>query len=343
MARDHARVNIAIWGSNEFRALSPAAQHLYFVLVTSSTLNYAGVADWRPKRLAALSGSWTAEDVDRAAHELSAARVVIIDDDTEEVMVRTWMKHDGLIDQPRMAVSVANAYAGISSLMIRGVIVHELLKLKAQKPELKGWGKEKLLEVLEEPEVDPNETPVYPLPEVQFGANQSSFESSSLPQTEVAFGPNQTSPTPAPSPATSPGSSSLLPATESRAEPEPSPYPQAFEDFWNVYPKKADKRAALKAWEKATKRAGKGTIEAGAERYRDDPNREDEFTKNAATWLNADAWANEPLPDRNNRRNNPGLSFDEQRQQHNNEVTLKAIQGGADPWNNTTPRWQLKQ
>lgn len=293
MARDHARVNIAIWGSTEFRTLSPAAQHLYFVLVTSSTLNYAGVADWRPKRLAALSESWTEDDVNRAAHELSRERVVIIDEDTEEALVRTWIKHDGLIDQPRMAVSVANAYAGISSIMIRGVIVHELGKLKESKPALKGWAKPKLLEVLDEPETDPNETRIYPLPEVQLGANGSQSETADLGQTEVRLGPNQTSATPAPTPATY--SKLQLHTPRKNAQ---TAYPDDFELFWDVYPKKDDKRRAFKAWTSATSRASIEEIIEGATNYRDDPNREEVYTKNPSTWLNADAWANGPLPDR---------------------------------------------
>lgn len=85
-------------------------------------------------------------------------------------------------------------------------------------------------------------------------------------------------------------------ASVSNASEARGTYSQAFEDFWNVYPKKVDKRSALKAWERATRRAGPGAIEAGAEAYRDDPNREDQFTKNPATWLNADAWGNDPLP-----------------------------------------------
>lgn len=117
------------------------------------------------------------------------------------------------------------------------------------------------------------------------------------------------------------------------------PYPSEFEDFWNVYPKKADKRAALKAWVKATKRARPGDITDGAKRYRDDPNRDDAFTKHASTWLNADAWGNEPLPPRHS---GGATSFDEQRHRHNNEVTLRAIQGG-DPWSNDSPRRQLGQ
>ena len=78
-------------------------------------------------------------------------------------------------------------------------------------------------------------------------------------------------------------------------------YPPEFAGFWEVYPKKADKRAALKAWRAAKKRVlvSDDELIAAAKRYRDDPNRSDQFTKNAATWLNADAWENGPLPARN--------------------------------------------
>lgn len=105
---------------------------------------------------------------------------------------------------------------------------------------------------------------------------------------------------------------------DAEAEAKTTAYPQAFEDFWNVYPKKADKRAALKAWNAATKRAGKGAIEAGAEAYRDDPNRQDSFTKNPATWLNADSWNNGPLPDRNEPQ--PWSNKATQRQQEQMQV-----------------------
>jgi hypothetical protein len=71
---------------------------------------------------------------------------------------------------------------------------------------------------------------------------------------------------------------------------------QAFDKFWSVYPKKDDKPLALRSFTKALDRTTLDVIIAGAERYRDDPNREAGFTKNPSTWLNADAWANGPLP-----------------------------------------------
>lgn len=71
-------------------------------------------------------------------------------------------------------------------------------------------------------------------------------------------------------------------------------FDELFETFWKVYPKKDDKPLAKRSFEKALNRATIDVIVAGAERYRDDPNRDPAFTKNASTWLNADAWNNEP-------------------------------------------------
>ena len=85
------------------------------------------------------------------------------------------------------------------------------------------------------------------------------------------------------------------------SDPAPS-YPADFEEFWEHYPRKSDKRAALKAWQKAIRRASNDVLIAGAIRYAQDPNREDAFTKHGSTWLNADGWLNDPLPDRNGSR-----------------------------------------
>jgi hypothetical protein len=79
---------------------------------------------------------------------------------------------------------------------------------------------------------------------------------------------------------------------------------QGFDDFWAIYPKKDDKRVAERAFEKALSRATLQQILEGAQRYREDPNRELQYTKNPATWLNADAWENEPLPARGRKLTN---------------------------------------
>ena len=73
-------------------------------------------------------------------------------------------------------------------------------------------------------------------------------------------------------------------------------YSPNFERFWTAYPLRKGKREANRAWLNAIKRAEPEVIIAGAERYRDDPNREPGYTKYAEGWLNGDRWLDEALP-----------------------------------------------
>lgn len=75
-----------------------------------------------------------------------------------------------------------------------------------------------------------------------------------------------------------------------------------FDRFWSVYPRREAKGAARKAWDKAIVRVDSERILAAAEKYRDRPGREPQFTAHAATWLNADRWDDEPVA-----RGSPGL------------------------------------
>jgi hypothetical protein len=69
--------------------------------------------------------------------------------------------------------------------------------------------------------------------------------------------------------------------------------PPGFVEFWNAYPAKKGRPAAVKAYRSALKRATPEQILDGAERYRDDPTRKPEFTKWPQGWLNEDRWTDE--------------------------------------------------
>lgn len=71
--------------------------------------------------------------------------------------------------------------------------------------------------------------------------------------------------------------------------------------FWQTYPRKTAKGHARRAWQKAVRQTPAADIIAGAVRYRDDPNREPEYTALPATWLNGERWLDEPLPSRSSR------------------------------------------
>ena len=90
----------------------------------------------------------------------------------------------------------------------------------------------------------------------------------------------------------------FLGSTKDGRQPYNQDYPAQFLAFWAIYPRHRDKRKALKAWRNAIRRGAIDDINSGAIRYRDDPNRSDEFTKYAEGWLNGDGWLDEPLPAR---------------------------------------------
>lgn len=157
--RKYAQLNIAIWNDDDFRALTPAAQHLYFLLLSHPTLSYCGVGDWRPARIAHMANGWEAQDVERAGAELVDRLFIVVDEDTEEFLVRTFVRNDPLMRQRNLGVSMARAYSTVASDEIRGVIVHELRRLEKAHPELKGFDSDEVRSVLSKPAFDPS---VYP-------------------------------------------------------------------------------------------------------------------------------------------------------------------------------------
>ena len=187
MARDRANINTGIWNDADYRGLTVDAQHLYYMLMTHPSLSYVGVADWRPKRLTAYAAGLTVERIENAARELADGHYIVIDEDTEEVLVRSFVKHDGILKQPRLSVSMANAYATTASNTIRGVIVHELRKQREEHPEYKCWGDSRVSDVLSQPAINPKVSP--PFGDRFRGGFGDGF-GPSLGQTEVQFGPH---------------------------------------------------------------------------------------------------------------------------------------------------------
>lgn len=129
MANDHARIRRDIWADTDWRRLTSPAQWLYFHLLTTHTLTFVGIADWRPNRIAALTADLTAADVDMFAGELIRERFILPDLETEEVLVRSWVKHDGLLRSPNMTKALIKAHEATASNVLRAVAIDQLVNL----------------------------------------------------------------------------------------------------------------------------------------------------------------------------------------------------------------------
>jgi hypothetical protein len=119
VARTEGRIKCAIWRDPEFRQLSGAAQRAYLLVLSQPGMNYCGVIAYRPKPWAMLSSNTTPASVEKAFKELDVARYVVIDRDTEELWVRTFVNHDGVLDQPKLIMAMAYDFSTIESEGIR--------------------------------------------------------------------------------------------------------------------------------------------------------------------------------------------------------------------------------
>lgn len=140
MARDYARIRVSINGDDEFEALSADAQWLYMrVLLTHPDLSLAGIVDWRPKRLVGKAADMTLERLTCAAAVLERGRFVLFDLDTEEALVRTYIRNDELLRNPKMAAAVVKAYGSAASKSLRAAIVTEIKRVRSESPAFSSW------------------------------------------------------------------------------------------------------------------------------------------------------------------------------------------------------------
>lgn len=148
MARDRANINTAIHTDQDWRDLTIAEQHLYWLLSTHPDLNYVGVVDWRTARLAAMAVDATRAGIQATAESLQAKRFVFIDEETEEILIRSFMRHDGLLKQPKLSISMVNAYGSVASKRIREVVTFELQRLHSEFPEWAAFRQEKVMALI---------------------------------------------------------------------------------------------------------------------------------------------------------------------------------------------------
>lgn len=139
MARDHARVKTSIWDDPDFLALRVNEQHLYFALMSNKGLSRVGVVDYIPSRFDHLAVDLTSARFIKAIAGLRAARFVVLDERTQELLLRTYVRHDGVLDRVNMGKAVGTAFEAVVSDPIQHAIADELARLMKEEPDLAGW------------------------------------------------------------------------------------------------------------------------------------------------------------------------------------------------------------
>lgn len=132
MARSHARLMATIWEDEDFINLTAGGQRLYMFLLSQNDLQHCGVIPLRERRWSKKAKNLTVGDIERDLKELASASprpFVLIDEDTEELFVRSLMRRDKVYAQPNVFKAAADQIRAVSSRMLKAAILEELRRL----------------------------------------------------------------------------------------------------------------------------------------------------------------------------------------------------------------------
>lgn len=261
MARAYGQIMSAIWNDPEFRALTGDAQRVYLMLVTQAEISSAGTLALTIRRWARYAIDTPSDSLLDSLSELSGQRFVVVDEASEELLVRKFVKWDGGHTNPKRLPAIRAAANAATSPRIRAALAAELDSLNVSHD---------ITDALSDSQ-----------------SHALSDRQPDSPRVVVTLG-ELDSTTHNPQPTT------LKPQKSIRSA-EPSK-PDRFDEFWNIFPKKVAKQAARRRWDALIKRGtDPQAIINGAKAYaahvRDT---EPQFVKQPDGWLNAGRWEDEP-------------------------------------------------
>jgi len=131
MARSEARIAVSIWSDGDFLALSPLAQRMFMFLLSQPDLTHDGVLALRERRWSKTAAGLTPAQVSEHLAELVAARFIVIDEDTEELLIRSFIRRDKVYRQPNVLRAAADHLEVVTSPIIRAAIAEELRRVAA--------------------------------------------------------------------------------------------------------------------------------------------------------------------------------------------------------------------
>jgi hypothetical protein len=124
MARTHARILASVWTDEDWRALTRDGQWAYVLLVSQPQINNCGVLHLALKRWVRLARGMKIDDVKHALAELEYAHFVVCDNETDEILVRSFIKHDRIERQPNLVTAAKRQFHEIESHRIRVALQH---------------------------------------------------------------------------------------------------------------------------------------------------------------------------------------------------------------------------
>jgi hypothetical protein len=129
MARSEARIDVDIWTDPDFLALQPGAQRTFLFLVSQKDLAHDGVLALRERRWSRSAAGLSEAEVRADLAALEHARFIVLDEDAEELLIRSFIRRDKVYRQPNVLRAAADHLALVTSPKLLAALRTELLRI----------------------------------------------------------------------------------------------------------------------------------------------------------------------------------------------------------------------
>lgn len=121
----HGVVLATIWRDDDFRRLGVLGQWLYVVLLSSPDRNTVGAVPLTPRRWRSGVDGLLDEDIAKALGLLVERGFVLVDEATEELIIRSYLKHDPPRNRDAW-VGMWRQWGRIASADLRRAVVEQM-------------------------------------------------------------------------------------------------------------------------------------------------------------------------------------------------------------------------
>lgn len=129
----------AIWNDKDWRFLRPGQQHMYMLLLSQYKVSHCGVLDWIPSRLVGHARGLSLQHIETEVESLCGRDYLVLDTDSSELLIRSFIRWDGLLKMGRPSAAIAKDYRSVTSNKIKACVMVELQRLHDEDPKLSGW------------------------------------------------------------------------------------------------------------------------------------------------------------------------------------------------------------
>ncbi|MEU9310914.1 hypothetical protein [Streptomyces sp. NPDC048256] len=126
MARGHGRILTSIWEDSDFLTLDEREQRLYLFLISQPNLNHAGLLPLTLRRWSRKASGLTSAELEKRLQILEETRFIVVDDDTEELLIRSFVRNDGVWRMPKVMGAMVSGALEISSRRLQAALLAEM-------------------------------------------------------------------------------------------------------------------------------------------------------------------------------------------------------------------------